>query len=51
MVNWMLYNIKIACANGAPKRETAIEEINLVMKTLMKLKKLIPDFIELSTKN
>jgi len=49
MVNWMLYNIELFCTSDVPsERDTATEEINQVVTTMMKLNKLIPDILKTS---
>ena len=51
MINWMLYNIEPACTNDVrSERDTAVEEVNGVMREMMNLKILIPDLLKISSK-
>lgn len=48
-INWMLYNIDVSCTNNTSKeKEVAIQEINSVMMTMIRLKKLIPALLKIS---
>lgn len=47
MVNWMLYNIEIACTSDAPStRNTATEEVVWAVMSMKRLKKLLPDLLD-----
>ena len=47
MVNWMLYNIELACTSDVPSTiNTATEEIVWAVRTMKKFKKLVPDLLD-----
>ena len=47
MLNWMLYNIEIACTSDVlSARDTAIEEVNWVLMIIMRLEGLSSDLLE-----
>lgn len=51
-VNWILYNIKLACTTDVPKeKDTATEEINSSVMAMKRLGVLIPDLLKVSIKN
>ena len=46
-VNWMRYNIELACtSNAQEEKDTAIKEVNLAMTTIMRFKILMPDLLK-----
>ena len=49
MMNWMLYNIAIACSSNIPEeKDTASKEVNSSVQSMEKLKLLIPDLVQVS---
>ncbi len=47
MVNWMLYNIEIACKSDTPaKISTAIDELNGAVESMIKLEILLPNLVK-----
>ncbi len=45
-INWMLYNIEVACTSGVQEeRDTATREINDALNNMISLKKLVPDLL------
>lgn len=50
-VNWMLYNIKLACSSDVLREtDTAIEEVNSCVTSIKRLKILLPDLLKASVK-
>lgn len=50
-INWMLYNIELICTSVVQKeRDTAEEEVNSALSSMMCFKKLIPDLLMISKK-
>ena len=50
-INWMLYNIEIACTSAVQEeKDTAAKEINGALNSMMNLKILIPDLLAISIK-
>ena len=48
-INWMLYNIELACENEVPSiRDTAIKEINWTILTMIRLEILFPDLLKIT---
>ena len=48
-VNWILYNIKLACTSDAPQEiDMATKEINSSVMAMKRLKVLIPDLLKIS---
>jgi hypothetical protein len=47
LINWMLFNLDLACANVPKTSDMAIEEINSVVKELISLQILIPDLLKI----
>lgn len=48
-INWILYNIKLACTSDAPReKDTATEEINMSVMSMKRLKVLVPDLLKIS---
>lgn len=52
MINWLLYNIEISCANHvSQEKEVAVKEINSVVMCIARLEKLIPTLLKCIDKN
>ena len=50
-INWMIYNIERTCTTEEPEQTAlGIEQVNQTLKTIMKLKEIIPDLINAATK-
>ncbi|NNM59991.1 MAG: phosphotransferase [Legionellales bacterium] len=48
MVNWMLYNIELACTSDVSStRDTAIDEVNGAVRAMMQLEILIPELLKI----
>ena len=48
MINWMLYNIELACSSDVPEeRDTAIKEVNSTVLMIKKLNQLIPILLKI----
>ncbi len=48
-VNWILYNIKLACTSDIQgEKDTATEEINTSLMSMKRLEVLIPDLVKIS---
>jgi aminoglycoside phosphotransferase (APT) family kinase protein len=47
MVNWMLYNIELACTSDVfSERNTATEQVNWAVMTVLRFRVLIPDLLK-----
>ena len=45
-INWMVYNIKRAiCSQDEEQKQTGIEQVNQVLSTILRVKKLMPELM------
>lgn len=45
MINWLLYNIELSCANEQERVDAAIKEIKSIILTMLRFKNLIPELV------